>query len=312
MTRALVTGGAGFIGSNLVRALLDAQISVVVLDDLSSGREELVPADAELIQGSVTSLDDLERAFEPAPDVVLHLAALFANQNSVEHPDRDLQVNGEGTLNVLRISADRGVRKVLNVSSSCVYGDKEVMREDDIAFDLHTPYAVSKLLGEHYAALWARHWHLDVVTVRPFNAYGPHEHPGAYRNVIPNFFALANQGEPLPITGTGAETRDFTFVSDTVAGMVGALLGDTAPGDIFNIGTGVETRIDDLANRINRITGNDAGLEYRGHRDWDHSTRRRADVTKAREAFGYEPQTTLEEGLMATHEWLNRVFTPSL
>jgi UDP-glucose 4-epimerase len=305
--RALVTGGAGFIGSHLVRALLDRGLEVSVLDDLSSGRRELVPEGVTFVEGSVALEADVQRAFEARPDFVFHLAALFANQNSVDHPNQDLRVNGEGTLNVLRIASDLEVTKVLNVSSSCVYGGKEVMTEVDRDFGIDTPYAATKLLGEHYAQLWSGLWGLNVVSIRPFNAYGPHEFPGPYRNVVPNFFSLAMEGKPLPITGTGQETRDFTFVTDTVAGMTGALFGDTEPGDVFNVASGHETSIVDLATAINEIAGNDAGIEYLPRRSWDHAHRRLGQIAKAQDVFGFAPQVQLDEGLAATYSWLAHV-----
>ena len=309
MARALVTGGAGFIGSHIVNALLARGEEVTVLDDFSSGYRELVPGDVRLLEGSVLSLDELVEAMRPSPDHVLHLAALFANQNSVEHPVDDLRANAEGTLRVLDTCARCGVKKVVNVSSSCVYGAKQVMREEDRDVQLDTPYAISKLAGEHYAKFWADHWNLDVVSVRPFNAYGPHEWPGRYRNVVPNFFDRAIRGEPLSITGTGDETRDFTFVADTAAGIIAALDAATIPGDVINIGTGRETRIADLARRINELCGNAAGIELIPRRSWDHITRRVGDVSKARRILRWEAHVSLDDGLAQTYEWLQSMLT---
>jgi UDP-glucose 4-epimerase len=303
MSEILVTGGAGAVGSNLTEELLRRGHDVTVLDDLSSGHRRLVPASARLVEGSVTDDDAVAMAFDRGPEYVMHLAALFANQNSVDHPEEDLTVNGLGTMRVLQASADRGVRKLLFVSSSCVYGNKELMRETDHELDPHTPYAVTKLLGEQYSRLWTMQTDLEVVAVRLFNCYGPHEFPGRYRNVVPNFFDLARQGKPLTITGTGEETRDFTFVQDTVAGMLGALLADTGAYDVFNIGSGRETTIRKLAETINELTGNDAGVEFVPRRSWDLVTRRVSSIDKAREAFGYEPRVAVEDGLAATHAW---------
>jgi len=304
MTRALVTGGAGFIGSHIVNALLVRGEEITVLDDLSSGHRQLVPPDVRLVEGSVVSPDALAAALRPSPDHVLHLAAMFANQNSVEHPVADLRTNAEGTLRVLEACARSGVRKVVNVSSSCVYGAKAVMREDDRDVHLDTPYAISKLAGEYYAKFCADHWRLDVASVRPFNCYGPHEWPGRYRNVVPNFFARAMRGEPLIITGTGDETRDFTFVKDTARGILAALDADTTPGDVINIGTGRETRIADLALCINELCENPAGVEFTPRRSWDHIARRVSDVTKARRILRWEATVSVEEGLALTHRWL--------
>ena len=163
------------------------------------------------------------------PERVFHLAALFANQNSVEHPDRDLTVNGLGVVKVLEHAQRAGVAKVLYTSSSCVYGNKAVMRETDIDFKPDTPYAITKLLGEQYCRFWSEFHKLDTVMVRLFNTYGPGEHPGRYRNVIPNFMKLAMAGEALADHGTGEETRDFNFVADTVAGMILAMETPTTP-----------------------------------------------------------------------------------
>jgi nucleoside-diphosphate-sugar epimerase len=304
VTSALVTGGAGAIGSNLTRALLARGYDVTILDDLSSGRAEFVPSSARFVRGSVENPDDIERAMEAEPEVVVHLAALFANQNSVEHPERDLLVNGLGTVHVFEAARRHGVRKILNCSSSCVYGDREVMRESDDIGELDTPYAITKLLGEQYASFWVRHHGLDVVSVRLFNVYGPFERPGRYRNVIPNFVATALRGEPLRITGTGDETRDFTFVDDTVAGLLLVLERDTTPGDLFNLASGRETPIRRLAELVNEVTGNTAGITYTPRRTWDRVSRRCGDITLARGFLGYSPSVTLEEGLERTVKWL--------
>lgn len=290
-----------------MQRLLDTGHDVTVLDDLSSGNRSLVPGEAEFVEGSVASDDDVARAFARRPDYVVHMAALFANQNSVEHPQLDLVVNGGGTLRILQAALAHGVRKVLYTSSSCVYGDDPVMHELDTDLRPHTPYAITKLLGERYSTFYAEHDGLDVVSVRLFNAYGPHEYPGRYRNVIPNFFARAFRGEALVITGTGEETRDFTFMGDVVDGLVGALEGATEPGSVYNIGSGRETRIVDVAVAVNELTGNSGGIEFVPRRGWDKVSRRRADISAARSAFDYDPRTPLEVGLARTHAWLAAV-----
>jgi UDP-glucose 4-epimerase len=287
----------------VARLLRDGH-EVVVLDDLSSGRRELVPRGARLVVGGVEHEADLDAAFEAAPDLVVHLAALFANQNSVERPARDLLVNGMGTLNVLERSTRAAVAKVLVCSSSCVYNRADPADEADEVGSQETPYAITKGLSEDYARFWAHHHGLDVVIIRPFNVYGPHEHPGRYRNVIPNFMAMAMQGAPLPITGSGQETRDFTYVADVVEGMVAALRLPTAPGAVYNLGTGRETRILDLAEQINELTGNHAGVILHEMRTWDHTTRRRASIERARADLGYGPVVTLRDGLERTYQWL--------
>jgi UDP-glucose 4-epimerase len=308
VTTVLVTGGSGAIGSNLVRELLTRGWRTVVLDDLSSGHRELLPSDAELIVGAVQSDEDLDRAFAVEPEYVIHLAAMFANQNSVEHPLEDLYAGGVGTLKVLERARVHGIRKILYASSSCVYGQKELMDEGDDSFHPDTPYAITKLLGERYGRFFASYHGLNVVIVRLFNCYGPGEYPGRYRNVVPNFFKLAMEGKPLPITGTGQETRDFTYVADIVRGMLGALEGTTPPGEVFNLASGTDTRIIDLAQMINEIAGNRAGVDFQPRRAWDTVLNRRATIRNAAKCFGFSPTVGLREGLTRTHEWLKSVY----
>jgi len=306
MSVILVTGGAGFIGSNVVNGLLERGHKVLILDNLSSGYKKLVNKNSVFIEGSVDSDKDLSKSFKLKPEYVIHLAALFANQNSVDFPRLDLTMNGMGTLKVLEYSQKHGVKKVLYASSSCVYGHKEFMEEGDEIYHPDTPYAISKLLGERYCRFWVDHYGLDVVIVRFFNTYGPVEYPGKYRNVIPNFFKLALNKKPLPITGDGSETRDFCYVSDMVKGILGALFTATKPGDIFNLASGKETKIIELAKMINDIAGNHAGIEFFSRRKWDKVLKRRASIEKAYKSFGYQPSTELSGGLPLTYDWIKK------
>lgn len=302
--RLLITGGAGAIGSNAARAALRRHHEVAVIDDLSSGFRDLVPAGAHFVQGSIVDDDALAAAFDPAPDYVIHAAALFANQNSVDHPQADLVANGLGLIKVLERCKTAGVRKLLFCSSSCVYGGKALMREDDLDLRPDTPYAITKWLGERYARYWADQHGLDTVCVRLFNVYGPGERPGRYRNVIPNFIDRALRGEALTITGTGEETRDFTFTDDVVEGMLAVLAADTQPGAVFNLGAGRATSIRDLATMINEMTGNEAGIVYAPRRSWDHVPHRLCDPSLAQRAFGFTASTELQDGLARTLDWL--------
>jgi nucleoside-diphosphate-sugar epimerase len=302
--RILITGGAGAIGSNLAQTLLERGNEVGVIDDLSSGYRDLVPDGVRFVEGSITDDKPLAAAFDPVPDFVIHAAALFANQNSVEHPQADLLVNGLGSIKVLERAVEARVQKVVFCSSSCVYGGKEVMRESDTDLAPDTPYAISKWLGERYVCYWANQHKLNAASVRLFNVYGPGERPGRYRNVIPNFFALALRKEPLVITGTGEETRDFTFVNDAVDGIIGVLAAPTAPGETVNIGSGQPTRIIDLATRINELAGNSSNIRFAPRRSWDHVPHRNCDNTRARQLFGFAPSTTLDQGLEMTLAWL--------
>lgn len=307
METVLVTGGAGAIGSNLSNRLLELGYRVVVIDDLSSGKKELLNDRVILIKGSVTKPKHLQEAFSYKPRYVFHLAALFANQNSVLHPKRDLNANGIGILNVLEYCKEYNIKKILFTSSSCVYGNSTHMEEETQSDDFDTPYAITKYLGEKYFRFWAAYHKLDTVIVRLFNSYGPGEFPGRYRNVIPNFFNLAIKNQPLPITGTGEEIRDFNFVGDTLDGIMKAMFQQTSPGEIFNLASGKGTKIIDLAQMINQITCNSKGIFFLERRNWDSVNKRIGIIDKAVNRLGYSPKTGIFSGLTLTHQWFKNI-----
>lgn len=304
----LVTGGAGAIGSNLVRALATEGARVVVLDDLSSSEAWNVPSSPNVlfVKGDILDEVQLKRVLLERPRVVFHLAAFFANQNSIDHPERDLIVNGLGTLRLLEYSLLGGVERFVYASSGCsIYGSQAPLplREETMSLHLSTPYQITKSLGELYCNFFHDHHGLAVVKPRFFNSYGPGELPGEYRNVIPNFIYWGMKGLPLPITGTGEETRDFTFVGDIVRALLLAGKSDTAVGKEFNIGSGRETRIGDLARRVNDAVGNTAGLRMLEPRRWDTKPRLVAAIDRAGEVLGWQPEVGLEQGLAETVRW---------
>jgi nucleoside-diphosphate-sugar epimerase len=307
----LVTGGAGAIGSNLVRSLtMLSPAEVIVLDDLSSGLRWNVPHDSSVtfVHGSVTDDAALESVFAACPHIVFHLAALFANQNSVDHPELDLRTNGLGTLRVLERARRAAVGRVVYASSGrAIYGSDSPLplREQSMSLKLSTPYQITKMLGELYCNYYTAHADMEIVRLRFFNSYGPGEFPGRYRNVIPNFVFWAKLGEPLRITGTGDETRDFTFVEDLVDGILRAGVAPNGPGRAFNLGSGHETRVRDLALHINRLTGNDAGVRHMPRRPWDANARVCASIDLASSLLGYRPRTGLLEGLERTVAWFD-------
>ena len=312
----LITGGAGAIGMNLTRTLLEADIKkIVILDDLSSSFEWNIPTDEKgrvtFIKGSVRNDADIKKAFDHKPNYVFHLAALFANQNSIDHPQDDLMINGMGTLKILeacRDSHDAGVlKRFVFASSGCsVYGSEAPLplTEDFISIHLDTPYQITKLLGELYCNFFYNFYKLPVSIPRFFNSYGPGEVPGKYRNVIPIFFYKAMKGEKLSVFGTGEETRDFTFVGDLINGLLAAGVDKNTLGEAFNLASQKETDIKTLAQKIATITGSKGGYEITGElRDWDKISRRCASVEKAQKLFGYDPSTDLDTGLVSVHEW---------
>jgi UDP-glucose 4-epimerase len=304
----LVTGGAGAIGSNLTRTLAELGAQVIVLDDLSSSERWNVPSlpGVLFVEGDILDEVKLKRVFFERPQVVFHLAAFFANQNSVDHPERDLMVNGLGTLRLLEYSVFTGVERFIYASSGCsIYGSESPLplREEFMSMHLSTPYQITKMLGELYCNFFYNHYGLKVVKPRFFNSYGPGEVPGQYRNVIPNFIYWAMKGLPLPITGSGEETRDFTYVGDIADGLLRAGVFESTVGQEFNLASGKETRIMDLAQMINEATGNTAGIRFAQRRKWDTKSRLLASIDRARELIGYEPHTSFKEGLQHTIEW---------
>lgn len=305
----LITGGAGCIGSNLCRKLAELNATkVIILDDLSSAYEWNIPKakNVEFVEGSVLDAEMLKRVFKQKLDYVFHLAAHFANQNSVDNPEVDLMVNGMGTLKVLEHAHVANVKRFVYASSGCgVYGldSKIPFKEPDISISLHTPYQVTKLLGELYTNYYYNLYNLPIVNARFFNVYGPGEVPGKYRNVIPNFLYWAMNKKELPITGDGTETRDWTYVNDILNGLLAMGIREEAIGEAINLGSGKEHKVIELANIVNRLTGNEAGVKYVARRDWDVKHRLLSSIEKARKLLDYQPQTEFEDGIKKVHKW---------
>jgi nucleoside-diphosphate-sugar epimerase len=278
------------------------------LDNFSSGYRWLLPDDERItvVEGSVLDEEKLNRVFKHGPDYVYHLAAHFANQNSVDHPRTDLRTNGMGTLKILEYANLVNSERVVYASSGCgVYGhDSEPpFEEGDISTSLDTPYQVTKLLGELYTNYFYNLYDLPIANARFFNSFGPGEVPGRYRNVIPNFFYWSYQGHKLPITGDGSETRDWTYVGDIVDGLLRMGVKDAAIGESFNLATGNDTQVIDMAESILDRVDNSVGVEYVDRRDWDNKTRIVGSIEKAQRLLGYEPSVPFEEGIDRVHEW---------
>ncbi len=306
--RILVTGGAGAIGSNLVAALAEAGAKeVVVLDDLSSAERWSVPevSNVVFVHGDVSDDEDLKHVFHKNPEIIYHLAALFANQNSIDHPKQDLHVNGLGTLKVMQFAKLTGVDRVVYASSGCsVYGKSPMpLKEEYLSLDLDTPYQITKLLGELYCIFYGNYYDLRTVRTRFFNSYGPGEIPGRYRNVIPNFIYWAMLGRPLTVMGDGRQTRDWTYVGDIVDGLLRAGALPEAVGQAMNLASGRETHIIDMANMVNELTGNKGGIKHIERLKWDTKDRLLASIDKARSILGYEPKMPFREGLERNVKW---------
>ena len=308
-SRILVTGGNGAVGSNLVKKLLDLDAKVTVLDDFSQSGKGNLSADKHLdiIRGDITSTKILDKVFTKKYDYVFHLAARFANEMSVKDPFEDLKINIEGTLQILlRISKQKPARFVYT-SSSSIYGHQETSIFSEKTLPMpSTPYASSKLSSEHYCNAIHELYGMDYSIVRLSNSYGPFDPPGKFRNVIPNFMLNAIKGKDLVIYGTGNETRDFTYVSDCVKGILLATITKKHKNQVFNLGTGKETAIKRIADHILDLTGSRSKIIYKHMRSFDHIKRRRMDISKARKQLGYNPSINIKAGLQKTYDWFSQ------
>ena len=308
MPKAVVTGGAGFIGSHLAEELARRGYQVIILDNLSTGKTEnvahlLSQDNAEFIQGSITDLSLLEKTFRGV-DYVFHQAAIPSVPRSIESPLDSHEVNITGTLNVLLAAKSNSIKKVVYASSSSVYGDTPTLpKREDMLPNPQSPYAVTKLTAEYYCQVFHQVYRLPTVCLRYFNIYGPRQDPNSqYAAVIPKFIKRVSQGKPPIIFGDGKQTRDFTFVKDAVE--VNILAAESDAADIFNIGKGESITINELAHLIIRLVGNNVAPTHQQPRAGDirHSL---ADISRARE-FGYNPKYNLEQGLKETISGIRR------
>lgn len=302
----LVTGGNGAVGCNLVKKLLKLDAKVTVLDDFSQSKLGNLPQHHNLVsvKGDITNEKILSKVFSHKFDYVFHLAARFANELSVKDPLEDLRVNVQGTLQVLLHANKVKPTRFLYTSSSSLYGHQQhpVMRENLLP-NPSTPYAVSKLTAEYYCKAIHELYGMEYSIVRLSNSYGPYDPPGRYRNVIPNFIESALSGKNLTITGTGNETRDFTFVDDCVDGIILAATQKRGKNEIFNLGTGKETKIRQISELILDMTKSKSKIIFKPMRSFDHVKRRKMDISKAKKLIGYNPNTTIEVGLEKTCRW---------
>ena len=308
MPRYLVTGGAGFIGSHVVDALTRTGNAVRVVDDLSTGRREnLGPHPAvELVEADLAD-DGVAAAAVAGIDRVIHLAAIPSVPRSVREPRRCHRANVEATHELLLSACEAGVRRVVLASSSSVYGESETLpKHEGMRPAPLSPYALHKLIGEQYAALFTRLYGLETVALRFFNVFGPRQSPSSqYSGVISLFTAALLAGDAPTVYGDGEQTRDFTFVTDVARGVLQACEAPaaTVSGRAINVARGERTSVNALHAALERATGVRAPARHGDPRPGDvrHS---QADVTLARELLGFEAAVTVEEGLRRTVDWL--------
>ncbi len=292
--RVLVTGGSGFIGRTVVERLLEEGYDVLILDL----REPPIPA--SYIRGDIRYLNTVKEAIEHA-DLVVHLAAVVSAVEAMDRPLDAFRTNVEGTLNVIELSKRRNIEKVIYASSVAVYGEPRYLPiDEDHPTIPKNVYGASKLAGESLLLGYNGNYGLQCVSLRLFNVYGPNMKPGPYAGVIYKFLERIRDGESLRVEGDGKQTRDFVFVEDVAEAILRALESDRV--GIYNIGTGREVSILELADLLFNITGKDMGLEFVPPRPGD-IRRSMANIDRAREELGWEPRTTLEEGLKRTVDW---------
>ena len=299
----LVTGGAGFIGSNLVRSLLARGDRVRVLDNFSTGnRDNLAPllADVEVVEGDLRSYERVHAAVR-GTEIVFHQGALPSVPRSVQDPLTTSAVNIEGTLNVLLAARDENVRRVVNASSSSVYGSSGVLpRTEDQALDPLSPYAVAKLAAERFCTSFSRVYDMEAVSLRYFNVFGPKQDPSSqYAAVLPRFILLIAAGRPVTINGDGEQSRDFTFVDNVVDANLRAAEAEGINGASLNVATGVSETINRATDLIAEMIGRPAERTFVAAQPADVRASL-ADISQARRLLGYEPAVTFADGLRRT------------
>lgn len=300
--RALVTGGAGFIGSNLVARLLESGYSVVVFDDFSTGRQENLPQNTKLTvhSGDIRNYSQVFQAVKGV-DVVFHMAAQVGNVLSLHRPDSDLQTNALGTINILQACREQGVKDVIFSSSSAIFGEtRYIPVDEEHPKDPLSLYGLSKLAAEKYCLILAADYGLHVCCLRYFNVYGINQYFNPYGNVIPIFVERVLQGKPLTIYGDGLQTRDFIDVRDVVNSNI--LAQERGVEGVFNIGTGTAASVNELAEHVLKAIGKDVGLVHAPPRSGEvrHSV---ADISKARKELNFLPAVSIEQGVLDYISW---------
>lgn len=319
--KVLIVGGAGFVGSNLVRKLLGERVGeITIVDNLLSSEPESIPPSPEVLfwEGSIAD-DKILLKIQDVYDFIFHLATYHGNQSSIHDPLADHENNLLTTLKLFNHIRDfRKIRKVVYSGAGCAVAKKTFESADPtpedapISLDMDSPYSISKIVGEFYAVYFHKQHGLPTVRARFQNVYGPGEILGAgrwrgtpatvWRNVTPTFTYKALRGQSLPIETRGLATRDFIYVEDVVAGLLACALRGRR-GEVYNIASGIETSINELAQTINEIAGNRTPVQYLPKRDWDTSGKRFGSTEKAKREFNFEAKMSLREGLSRTIEW---------
>jgi UDP-glucose 4-epimerase len=304
--RYVVTGGAGFIGSNLVDELVRRGESVVVVDDLSTGKEDNIAEvrnKISFIKGSINDIEALRRSMQEA-DYVVHLAARTSVPRSIKDPLETNRVNIEGTLNVLLASRDSKVKRIVLAASSSAYGETPTLpKVESMPPAPISPYGVSKYAAELYAQVFGRVYGLEHVSLRYFNVFGPRQDPSSpYSGVLSKFCAAFLEGAEPVVFGDGEQTRDFTYIANVVQATLAASEAPAASGRVINVGTGARVSLNETLAMLREISGSPLAAKYEPARDGDIRDSE-ADITLARELLGYQPTVDFAEGLRRTFAW---------
>src|SRR5712664_1646505 len=307
---ALVTGGAGFIGSHIASGLIRSGARVRIIDDLSTGYRENVEeigGDVDFVEASLADETAVRKVLEDV-ELVFHEAAIPSVPRSVENPRQTHIASVESTFSLLLASKEKNVRRVIYAASSSAYGDQPSLpKTENMLPEPLSPYAVAKLVGEYYCQVFTRVYALETISLRYFNVFGPRQDPGSpYSGVVSRFIDFLIKGERPVIYGDGEQTRDFTYISNAVEANLLAAEVDKGIGEVINIANGAQVTINELFRRLKEVTGrDDIEPEYKEARTGDilHSL---ADISRARELLGYAPKIGLAQGLRATAEWFAR------
>jgi len=304
MSFYLVTGGAGFIGSHLAHELVRRGHRVRIADSLITGKRANIDGlDVEFVEGDLADPAFAARAVSGA-DFVLHQAAIPSVPRSVADPVTSNRANIDATLNVLVAARDAQVKRVVYAGSSSAYGDTPTLpKREDMPTDPLSPYALQKLVGEHYCRMFTRLYGLETVTIRYFNVFGPRQDPGSPYSGVISLFATAVLAARQPVIyGDGGQTRDFTYVANVVDGVLRACEAPQASGEVINVATGGRISLNELLRTMNRIVGTSIEPIYKEARAGDVRDSQ-ADISKAKALLGYEPTVTLDQGLRHTLDW---------
>ncbi|MBI3599981.1 MAG: SDR family oxidoreductase [Nitrospinae bacterium] len=305
----LITGGAGFIGSNIAKRLVKEGESVRIIDNFSTGKRENIgdiSGKVEIVDGDIRDIDTVSKAVRDM-DFIIHQAALPSVPRSVKDPLTSNSVNVTGTLNLLNAAKEAKIKRFVYASSSSVYGDTPVLpKREDMPPNPQSPYAVTKLTGEYYCSVFYRVYRLPTVSLRYFNVFGPNQDPQSqYAAVIPRFItAILSQKSPI-VFGDGEQSRDFTFIENVVEANLLSCKNDNASGKIFNIACGNRYTINTLLNELYSLSGKKVEPVYSEPRSGDirHS---HAEISRARDIIGYKPGVDFRDGLKRTVEWFKR------